>query len=109
MRWISDDSSEIIECKIEFVLQIFAILFFSTILILHWNDHAEWLSSQFAHLRRLIDALQVMSLCDSKADETSFFVSTDADYVFISLTVEALFDWKIINEKIAYDMRVLVQ
>jgi hypothetical protein len=70
--WVIVDSSEIIECKIDFVFQIFAILFFSAILILHWNDHVEWLSLQFAHLRRFINALQMMSLCDSKQTKHRF-------------------------------------
>ncbi len=40
-RWMNVDFIVIIECKIDFVFQIVAILFFSVILILHWNDQIE--------------------------------------------------------------------
>ncbi len=44
-RWMNVDFIVIIECKIDFVFQIVVILSFSVILILHWNDQIEWLSS----------------------------------------------------------------
>ncbi len=65
-RRINVEFDVIIECKIDFVFQIFAILFFFIILILHWKNQTKWLSSQLTHLRLFIDALHVASLCCSK-------------------------------------------
>jgi hypothetical protein len=68
-RWVSVDLIVITECKIDFVFQIVAILFFSVILILHWNDQIEWLSSQLTHFLLFVEILHVSSLCCSKQTE----------------------------------------
>jgi hypothetical protein len=44
-----------------------------------------------------------------EADWASSFISTDADYVIVSLTVEALLDSTIIDKKLVCHMCVLVQ
>jgi hypothetical protein len=59
--WIS---LKFIECRIDFVRHMFEILFFSIILILHWNDQIKWLLSQLTYFLLFIDILHVESLCD---------------------------------------------
>jgi hypothetical protein len=68
-RWMNVDLIMIIECKINFVFQIVAILFFFIILILHWNDQIEWLSLQLAHFLLFVEILHVFSLCCLKQIE----------------------------------------
>ncbi len=60
----------------------------------------------FSFIRRDFARFFVMLL---EADWASSFISTDADYVIVSLTVEALLDSTIIDKKLVCHMCVLVQ
>jgi hypothetical protein len=44
-----------------------------------------------------------------EADKTSSFISTNADYVIVSLTIETLLDSTIIDKKFARNVRVFIQ
>ncbi len=60
----------------------------------------------FSFIRRDFAGFFVMLF---EADLTSLFISTDADYEIVSLTIKTLFDSTIVDKKFARNMRVLVQ
>ncbi len=57
----------------------------------------------FAFIRRCF-ARSVVVLFE--VDETLLFISTNADYVIVSLTVETLLDSTIIDKKLARNVRI---
>jgi hypothetical protein len=45
----------------------------------------------------------------SRANETSFFVFANLNYVIVALTIETLFDFVIIDKVFTYDIEILVK